>query len=401
MKISVIYCLIYLSIGIVPFTSFCQDFQTDTIRFNRYDVNVFHQMIGQDLFLPFYSTKDLLVRFPEEVNYKSYDSCYTSIIDATFEGLGGLNDTLFLYQCFKREQRDFYYSFHHTVKKIEPEQLSAGFTINLTTGETNKNLKITLSKIFEDKIYSQVSSNSDLAFLEPVRRDFFLGVKLYNYWVGDFVAGKDSASMILFDANGNGSYSDPQDLLSIDNYGVSGFTLMTSYINTGFVTKTRYFGIKEHRYEILEINEEQGYLVFQKTDAPPDIRVKPNVFDLLIRNGDNELITIRELADGKYLCLDFWMRYCAPCIRKFPFINEFTAKNTSNIKVVGVLENSTIQELTELREYFKLQFDQALSSETLKNTFQVAGFPHVVLIDPEGYIVTTRFNLDSLYNRIE
>lgn len=401
MKTLVIYYLIYLAVGITPFASLCQNHRNDTIRFNRYDVNAFHQMIGKDLFLPFYSTKDLLVRFPEEVNYTSYDSCYTSIVDATFEGLESLNDTLFLYQCFKREQRDFYYSFHHTVKKIEPEQLNAGFTISLTTGETNKNLKIKLSKIFTDKLYSQVSTNSDLAFLEPVSRDFFLGVKLYNYWVGDFVVGKDSVSMILFDANGNGSYSDPQDLLSIDNYGVSGFTLMTSYINTGFVSKTRCFGIKEQRYEILEINEKQGYLVFQKTDAQPDIRIKPNVSDLLIRNENNELVTIRELAGGKYLCLDFWMRYCAPCIRKFPFINEFTVKNTSNIKVVGVLDNSTIQELTELREYFKLQFDQALSSEEIKNTFQVAGFPHVVLIDPEGYIVTTRFNLDSLHSVIE
>jgi peroxiredoxin len=102
--------------------------------------------------------------------------------------------------------------------------------------------------------------------------------------------------------------------------------------------------------------------------------------------------TIR-LADyrGKYVLLDFWATWCAPCLSELPRLQAaYAAYHNAGFEIIGVSLDETksaVVDFTKVRNIPWPQIHNSSSSADLVDAFGVITIPAVYLIDPEGVIV--------------
>ena len=110
--------------------------------------------------------------------------------------------------------------------------------------------------------------------------------------------------------------------------------------------------------------------------------------DFSLANKDGKKVSLSDFR-GKYVLIDFWASWCAPCRASFPSIVKIYQKYKSrNFEIIGVsLDRS------------EKAWHKALSEETapwvqlldakgfVAKEYAVMAIPHLVLISPEGKII--------------
>jgi thiol-disulfide isomerase/thioredoxin len=90
---------------------------------------------------------------------------------------------------------------------------------------------------------------------------------------------------------------------------------------------------------------------------------------------------------GKFVFLDFWGSWCAPCIDELPMhVETYNAIDKSKIDFLGVAGSDTEEGLSKTLKEFNVQWNQILSNE-IPNQYGITGYPTSYLIDPDGIIV--------------
>ncbi len=94
---------------------------------------------------------------------------------------------------------------------------------------------------------------------------------------------------------------------------------------------------------------------------------------------------------GRYVLLDFWGKFCGPCIAEIPNMKKvYSELDKSAIEFVSIcvdMEPEQLLEFTEEREMSWIHVSApGWGSETAKK-YYLSFVPHLLLIDPEGIIV--------------
>ncbi|WP_065219149.1 MULTISPECIES: TlpA family protein disulfide reductase [Butyricimonas] len=88
---------------------------------------------------------------------------------------------------------------------------------------------------------------------------------------------------------------------------------------------------------------------------------------------------------GKFVLVDFWGPSCAPCRKGIPDLNEFSKKFKDDLVVIGLAghEERVVRAMKEpVIEYYS-GID---TKRTMAKEMSISGFPHAILIDPEGIV---------------
>ena len=111
---------------------------------------------------------------------------------------------------------------------------------------------------------------------------------------------------------------------------------------------------------------------------------------LIIKGGKTSLKDFK----GKYVFIDVWATWCAPCKVQFPYLKEFEEKyKNKNIEFVSIsVDKSEDFEkwkkmVTDLHlEGTQLYADKSFNSSFIKE-YQITSIPRFILINPKGVIV--------------
>ena len=88
---------------------------------------------------------------------------------------------------------------------------------------------------------------------------------------------------------------------------------------------------------------------------------------------------------GKFVLIDFWATWCPPCRKAIPELNALHKKFGDKLVVIGV-SDETEEKVKALKDP-KIEYASAIDTQKrMKNTLEVAGIPHVILVDPEGIV---------------
>ncbi len=101
-------------------------------------------------------------------------------------------------------------------------------------------------------------------------------------------------------------------------------------------------------------------------------------------------------TDGKYVLIEVWATWCGPCRRSIPILNAWQKKYKDELVVIGICE--TDEKAIEKMEGAKPQFYSAIDTKKrMKTALGVWGIPHLILIEPNGYVVWEGFPLQPGY----
>lgn len=104
---------------------------------------------------------------------------------------------------------------------------------------------------------------------------------------------------------------------------------------------------------------------------------------------DGETFDLNDLR-GKYVLIDFWGTWCAPCIAEMPTVKEYKEKYANKLVVLGVNNGDTMEKLKAFVEPKGYDWQQILDKDgdqDLVLKLNVAGFPTKFILSPEGEIL--------------
>ena len=133
------------------------------------------------------------------------------------------------------------------------------------------------------------------------------------------------------------------------------------------------------------------------TDAYNRIKkIKPGSYSPTFEAYENHAGGQSSLEDfrGKYVYIDVWASWCAPCIKEIPALKETEEKyRDRNIEFVSISIDAERsyddwKKMVVDKELVGVQLiaDKAWDSEFVQD-YQIKGIPRYILIDPEGKIV--------------
>jgi len=103
---------------------------------------------------------------------------------------------------------------------------------------------------------------------------------------------------------------------------------------------------------------------------------------------------------GKYWILDFWATWCGPCKGELPFVHKAYAKyHPAGLEILSVSSDKKAGDIAAFRKNaatpmpWHHAFPEGKEREALMNLFQVRGIPHVILVSPDGKIITVNEGL--------
>ena len=92
---------------------------------------------------------------------------------------------------------------------------------------------------------------------------------------------------------------------------------------------------------------------------------------------------------GKYILLDFWSVGCAPCVASIPELEEIAERYKDTLVVISINTDpeKPWKEFINKRKMGGNQWNELRKANTgLAANYQVKGYPHYVLISPDGKV---------------
>ena len=131
--------------------------------------------------------------------------------------------------------------------------------------------------------------------------------------------------------------------------------------------------------------------------------------DITGRTPDGKELSLSDFK-GKYVFLDFWASWCAPCRREIPYLKEALAYSgeSDNIVVLSYSIDDEYEEWTgciagnELvhRNWVHISTLKGWNSEGIK-LFSVKGVPYTALIDPDGKVVQFELRGEEMVKKLK
>ncbi len=111
-------------------------------------------------------------------------------------------------------------------------------------------------------------------------------------------------------------------------------------------------------------------------------------------------LTDKPETQGKYTLIEFWATWCPPCRRSIPLLNKFHKKYGKELVVIGISEESEA-DVRKLKTPNIEYYSAIDTKERMKKEMGVFGIPHVIILDPDGFVIWEGFPLLKDYELTE
>jgi thiol-disulfide isomerase/thioredoxin len=105
-----------------------------------------------------------------------------------------------------------------------------------------------------------------------------------------------------------------------------------------------------------------------------------------------EWLTPEPAMQGRYVLIEHWATWCGPCRRSIPLLNEIHRRFKDRLVVIGISDEpaEAVRTLKEPRIEYPVAID---TQARMKTALAVTGIPHVIILEPRGYVVWEGFPL--------
>jgi len=124
--------------------------------------------------------------------------------------------------------------------------------------------------------------------------------------------------------------------------------------------------------------------------------------DITLKTPDDKPISISDYAGkGKYVLLDFWASWCAPCLKANPYLVDLYQRyNDKGFEIVGIsLDQNKEAWIKAIKKYYLTwphMSDLKSWESAAAMRYSVKEVPYTVLLDKDGKIIAKRLNIEDL-----
>ena len=157
------------------------------------------------------------------------------------------------------------------------------------------------------------------------------------------------------------------------------------------------FNIGGTTFEIKSISASGDEIILRKSDVsvPTKIEIKRGSIapDFAVTDIDGKNLQLSNFK-GKYVLLDFWSTGCGPCIKDTPRLKALSEKfDRDNFEIIGISADTRRDKVKNYVEKSHIEWPQILdtidNNNKVSKMYNIGGYPHYVLIDPQGKVMMT------------
>lgn len=128
--------------------------------------------------------------------------------------------------------------------------------------------------------------------------------------------------------------------------------------------------------------------------------------NLKMENPEGQPVSLSDyLNKGKYVLVDFWASWCAPCRKQMPeLVRLYNEYKNKNFEIVGVSFDTNRQNwingLKEMDMTWPQMSDLKGWESQAVMLYGIQGIPHTILLSPDGKIVAKDLKGENLTNKL-
>ena len=129
----------------------------------------------------------------------------------------------------------------------------------------------------------------------------------------------------------------------------------------------------------------------EKGSAPAQTQQVSDIESVQLRFADG---SVKKIADykGKYVLLDFWATFCAPCIKKLPYIQQLQERfGDDKLSIIAVTLDPDMETATSWAQANDITLPIAQFTDEMQKIFfpeeETVVIPQARLISPEGKVI--------------
>ncbi|MFQ5456957.1 MAG: TlpA family protein disulfide reductase [Myxococcota bacterium] len=125
--------------------------------------------------------------------------------------------------------------------------------------------------------------------------------------------------------------------------------------------------------------------VVSENTAPREGYYSP---DFEARTRDGEAVRLSDMR-GKAVFLNFWAPWCGPCRAEMAAIGRLAESAPADIRILTIAIDSNGEDVARFADKHDVRFPIIHDKDgSLGATFQIAGIPTTILLDPRGLVVS-------------
>jgi thiol-disulfide isomerase/thioredoxin len=239
------------------------------------------------------------------------------------------------------------------------------------------------------------------------RGKFSLNKTLFEIgiWDDDFDGlYNDENSLLLIDLNHDGRLSIDQkdevfklnDIFKINNENFK-ICKLSPYGNSISICVTDNKTTNYYLKEVEKLNDSDNTLNIS------NIIIDESFWQLDMMDIFGKKVSMQNFR-GKYVLLNFWASWCAPCRNEIPDLQWADQNNKfNNLKVISFLHPNGLDKSKEIIKESNLRWIQIILDESIKKKFKIIGYPTNILIlpDSKSCLIVSQINKLFFLNNIK
>lgn len=167
----------------------------------------------------------------------------------------------------------------------------------------------------------------------------------------------------------------------------------------------------KHYYDFISRTTDKEYVTFLSKLYADVKRIQPGqkAPNFLLADEDGKFRSLSDFA-GKFVLLDFWATWCAPCLNEFSYLEEvYESFKNHDFEIISVSVDEEKNSWLNMIDQYDHQWVQLYAGQGFTHpdfsTYRPGGIPFYVLIDRNGYIlrlndIRPSFNFDEVFSSI-
>lgn len=126
-------------------------------------------------------------------------------------------------------------------------------------------------------------------------------------------------------------------------------------------------------------------------------KISKNASSISLKKSDGNIFSTTS-NKGKWILMDFWGTWCAPCIKEHPDLQKFyqstSTSNAGKFVIITVACKDNIEKVNAYMTQHKYSFPVAMADNAIENTYNIKSYPSKILITPQGKYLIIPFGVD-------